>query len=106
MRSPSQCRVRPCRRLRLAGATGRASVDAFRLDELDTIQPHVLTIATVAPRVRAAGDPWTAWRPRKQVDNARRRCRVEQSGQPVVAAHAPRRVAPVALRVPEPAPES
>src|SRR5438552_5434602 len=30
----------------------------FAWDELDTIQPDTLTIATVPARVRAAGDPW------------------------------------------------
>jgi DNA ligase D-like protein (predicted polymerase) len=30
----------------------------FRWDELDTIQPDELTIATVPERVRAQGDPW------------------------------------------------
>ena len=30
----------------------------FGWDELDTIQPDALTIATVPERVRAAGDPW------------------------------------------------
>jgi DNA ligase D len=30
----------------------------FAWDELDTVQPDVLTIATVPERLRAAGDPW------------------------------------------------
>ena len=32
----------------------------FRWDELEPVHPDALTIATVPPRVEAAGDPWAA----------------------------------------------
>jgi DNA ligase D len=35
----------------------------FRWDELDAIQPDVLTIATVPERVRSSGDPWAQMQP-------------------------------------------
>ena len=35
----------------------------FAWDELDRIQPDVLTIVTVPERLRAAGDPWAEMSP-------------------------------------------
>jgi DNA ligase D len=46
----------------------------FSWDQLDTIQPDALTIATVPERVRASGDPWAEMSP--------------QSLEPLLAMHA------------------
>ncbi len=48
----------------------------FAWDELDTIQPDTLTIATVPARVRAAGDPWAEM------------SQAPQSLEPLLAMHA------------------
>ena len=43
----------------------------FRWDELPTIHPDHLTMATVPERVAADGDPWAAHRRRAAVDRRR-----------------------------------
>ena len=47
-------------------AGGRAGLDAVPWDELGTIVPDELTLATVPPRVAASGDPWEAMIDRPQ----------------------------------------
>ena len=46
------------RRLVGPGATERQRVHPFAWDELDDVDPEVLTMTTVPPRVATLGDPW------------------------------------------------